>query len=305
MSIPNYQCFMLPVLESAAHGAVNISDVVNKLADDMHISEEDRKIKISSGSSLLYGRISWAKTYLMQAGLLESVGRGQFIATAEGLSLLAQKPKEINNKILERYPSFNAFKKRSKKSTKQQENLTENSDLDELSPEEAIHQSLENLNQSLASDLISRILKANPTFFENLIIKLLIAMGYSNNTDEGWEHTGKTGDDGIDGVINQDVLGVDKIYIQAKRYSDNHSVTAGDLRNFIGALDMCRAAKGVFVTTSEFTSEARNTVKKSTKNIVLIDGEQFAQLMIKYGVGCKTKETIKIQKIDEDFFEEM
>ena len=305
MSIPNYQCFMLPVLESAAHGAVNISDVVNKLADDMHISEEDRKIKISSGSSLLYGRISWAKTYLMQAGLLESVGRGQFIATAEGLSLLAQKPKEINNKILERYTSFNAFKKRSKKSTKQQENLTENSDLDELSPEEAIHQSLENLNQSLASDLISRILKANPTFFENLIIKLLIAMGYSNNTDEGWEHTGKTGDDGIDGVINQDVLGVDKIYIQAKRYSDNHSVTAGDLRNFIGALDMCRAAKGVFVTTSEFTSEARNTVKKSTKNIVLIDGEQFAQLMIKYGVGCKTKETIKIQKIDEDFFEEM
>lgn len=305
MSIPNYQCFMLPVLESAAHGAVNISDVVNKLADDMHISEEDRKIKISSGSSLLYGRISWAKTYLMQAGLLESVGRGQFIATAEGLSLLAKKPKEINNKILERYPSFNAFKKRSKKSTKQQENLTENSDLDELSPEEAIHQSLENLNQSLASDLISRILKANPTFFENLIIKLLIAMGYSNNTDEGWEHTGKTGDDGIDGVINQDVLGVDKIYIQAKRYSDNHSVTAGDLRNFIGALDMCRAAKGVFVTTSEFTSEARNTVKKSTKNIVLIDGEQFAQLMIKYGVGCKTKETIKIQKIDEDFFEEM
>lgn len=305
MSIPNYQCFMLPVLESAAHGAVNISDVVNKLADDMNISEEDRKIKISSGSSLLYGRISWAKTYLMQAGLLESVGRGQFIATAEGLSLLAKKPKEINNKILERYPSFNAFKKRSKKSTKQQENLTENSDLDELSPEEAIHQSLENLNQSLASDLISRILKANPTFFENLIIKLLIAMGYSNNTDEGWEHTGKTGDDGIDGVINQDVLGVDKIYIQAKRYSDNHSVTAGDLRNFIGALDMCRAAKGVFVTTSEFTSEARNTVKKSTKNIVLIDGEQFAQLMIKYGVGCKTKETIKIQKIDEDFFEEM
>lgn len=164
---------------------------------------------------------------------------------------------------------------------------------------------MENLNSSLSGELIGRILKANPTFFENLIIKLLVAMGYSNNTDEAWEHTGKSGDDGIDGVINQDVLGVDKIYIQAKRYSDNHSVTAGDLRNFIGALDMCRAVKGVFVTTSSFTADAKNTIKKASKNIVLIDGERLAQLMIKYSVGCKTKETINIQKIDEDFFEEM
>ncbi len=303
--IPNYQQFMLPVLKSAANGAVNISDVVNKLADEMHISDEDRKIKISSGSSLLYGRVSWAKTYLLQAGLLESVGRGLFKATNEGLSLLSKNPKEINNKTLEKYPSFNAFKKRSKKSKENTSNIIEASDLDELSPEEAIHQSLENLNSSLANELITRILKANPTFFENLIIKLLIAMGYSNNTDEGWEHTGKTGDDGIDGVINQDVLGVDKIYIQAKRYADNHSVTAGDLRNFIGALDMCRAVKGVFVTTSSFTADARNTVKKASKNIVLIDGAQLTQLMIKYGVGCKTKEIINIQKIDEDFFEEM
>ena len=303
--IPNYQQFMLPVLKSAANGAVNISDVVNKLADEMHISDEDRKIKISSGSSLLYGRVSWAKTYLLQAGLLESIGRGLFKATNEGLSLLSKNPKEINNKTLEKYPSFNAFKKRSKKSKENTSNIIEASDLDELSPEEAIHQSLENLNSSLANELITRILKANPAFFENLIIKLLVAMGYSNNTDEGWEHTGKTGDDGIDGVINQDVLGVDKIYIQAKRYADNHSVTAGDLRNFIGALDMCRAVKGVFVTTSSFTADARNTVKKASKNIVLIDGTQLTQLMIKYSVGCKTKETINIQKIDEDFFEEM
>lgn len=151
---------------------------------------------------------------------------------------------------------------------------------------------------------MGKILKANPTFFENLIIKLLIAMGYSNNTDEGWEHTGKSGDDGIDGVINQDVLGVDKIYIQAKRYADKHPVSSGELRNFIGALDMCRAVKGVFVTTSEFTTDAKNTVKKASKNIVLIDGKQLTQLMIKYSVGCKTKEVVNIQKIDEDFFEE-
>ena len=296
---------MLPVLKSAQNGAVSISDVIDNIANDANISDEDRKIKTSTGSTLLYSRISWAKSYLVQAGLLEIVGRGLFKATNEGLSLLSKNPKEINNKTLEKYPSFNDFKKRSKKAKEKTSNIVENSDLDELSPEEAIHQSLENLNSSLANELITRILKANPAFFENLIIKLLVAMGYSNNTDEGWEHTGKTGDDGIDGVINQDVLGVDKIYIQAKRYADNHSVTAGDLRNFIGALDMCRAVKGAFVTTSSFTADARNTVKKASKNIVLIDGAQLTQLMIKYSVGCKTKETINIQKIDEDFFEEM
>lgn len=282
MTIPNYQHFMLPVLKAAAKGNVYISDVVKEIADEMHISEEDRKLSMSNGSSLLYGRISWAKSYLIQAGLLESTGRGQFTISSEGVALLAKNPNKIDNKILEQYPSFNAFKKRSKKSSNKVEKTNANEDLDELSPEEAIHESL-----------------------ENLIIKLLVAMGYSNNTDEAWEHTGKSGDDGIDGVINQDVLGVDKIYIQAKRYSDNHSVTAGDLRNFIGALDMCRAVKGVFVTTSSFTADAKNTIKKASKNIVLIDGERLAQLMIKYSVGCKTKETINIQKIDEDFFEEM
>lgn len=303
MTIPNYQTFMLPVLKSAAKGSVYISDVVKQLADEMHISEEDRKLTISNGSSLLYGRISWAKTYLMQAGLLESVGRGQFTITSAGETLLAQNPKQINNKILEKYPSFNAFKQRSKKK-KDNAEIADGSDLDELSPEEAIHQSLESINSSLASELMGKILKANPTFFENLIIKLLIAMGYSNNTDEGWEHTGKSGDDGIDGVINQDVLGVDKIYIQAKRYADKHPVSSGELRNFIGALDMYRAVKGVFVTTSEFTTDAKSTVKKASKNIVLIDGKQLTQLMIKYSVGCKTKEVVNIQKIDEDFFEE-
>lgn len=303
MTIPNYQAFMLPVLKSAAKGSVYISDVVKQLADEMHISEEDRKLTISNGSSLLYGRISWAKTYLMQAGLLESVGRGQFTITSEGKALLAQNPKQINNKLLEKYPGFNAFKQRSKKK-KDNAEIADGSDLDELSPEEAIHQSLESINSSLASELMGKILKANPTFFENLIIKLLIAMGYSNNTDEGWEHTGKSGDDGIDGVINQDVLGVDKIYIQAKRYADKHPVSSGELRNFIGALDMCRAVKGVFVTTSEFTTDAKSTVKKASKNIVLIDGKQLTQLMIKYSVGCKTKEVVNIQKIDEDFFEE-
>lgn len=303
MSIPNYQYFMLPVLKAAGNGTVSISDIIETIANEAHISEEDRRIKTSTGATLLYSRISWAKSYLVQAGLLEMVGRGQFKATEEGLKLLASHPKEVNNKILEKYPGFNAFKHRSKKAKDASE--VNASDLDDLDPEEALGQSLKNLNFSLANELIARIVKAKPEFLENLIGSLLKAMGYSNNTNTDWEHTGKTGDDGIDGIINQDVLGVDKIYVQAKRYANNNHVTAGDLRNFIGALDMRRAVKGVFVTTSDFTNDAKSTVEKSTKNIVLINGEQLAQLMIQYGVGCKTKETIKIQKIDEDFFEEM
>ena len=296
---------MLPVLKAAENGTVSISDIIENIANEAHISEDDRKIKTSTGATLLYSRISWAKSYMVQAGLLEIVGRGQFKATKEGLELLATHPKEINNKTLAKYPSFNIFKKRSKKIKEKEEIITDASDLDELSPEEAIHQSLDNLNSTIANELITRVINAKPVFLENLIGSLLKAMGYSNNTNTCWEHTGKTGDEGIDGIINQDVLGVDKIYIQAKRYTNNHHVTARDLRDFIGALDMCRAVKGVFVTTSDFTNDAKNTIKKSTKNIVLINGEQLADLMIKYGVGCKTKEIINIQKIDEDFFEEM
>ena len=303
--IPDFQYFMLPVLKSAQKGAVSISDVIENIADNANISEQDRKIKTLNGNTLLYSRISWAKSYLVRAGLLEMVGRGVFKATSDGIKLLSKKPKEINKKTLEKYPSFNAFIQRSRKSNGDLTKSEEASNLDKLSPEEALHQSLENMNSSLANELITRILKANPVFFEKLIIKLLVAMGYSNNTDEGWEHTGKTGDEGIDGVINQDALGVDKIYVQAKRYADKHAVTAMDLRSFIGALDMCRAVKGVFVTTSTFTADAKNTVKKASKNIVLIDGAQLTQLMIKYSVGCKAKEIISIQKIDEDFFEEM
>ena len=299
--LPNYQVFMLPVLKAASHGAISISDVIEKIANQMKISEADRAIKTATGGTLLYSRIAWAKSYLVQAGLLEIVGRGLFVATDEGLSLLAKNPEEINNKLLEKYPSFNAFKKRSKKTKNKISEVSESSDLDELSPEEAILQSLNNLNSALASELLNRILKASPAFFENLIMKLLVSMGYGND----WEHTGKTGDGGIDGIVNQDVLGVDKIYIQAKRYADNHSVTAGDLRNFIGALDMYRAVKGVFVTTSGFTNDAKITATKATKNVVLIDGNMLTQLMIKYGVGCKTQKTVYIQKIDEDFFEEL
>lgn len=305
MSIPSYQDFMLPVLKKAATGSVHISDVIKSIAEEMQISHEERRLTIPSGRSLLYERVSWAKTYLMQAGLLERTGRGSFKISQDGKALLAKKLDRVDNKILASYPSFQDFLKRGKKDSEKSEKSNKYVGSEELSPEEIIHLSLEKIKAALSEELIRRILKANPSFFESLIIKLLVEMGYSNNTDEAWEHSGKSGDEGIDGIINQDVLGVDKIYIQAKRYANHHSVTSTDLRNFIGALDMCRAVKGVFVTTSEFTSEAKKTVRKSSKNIVLIDGKKLTELMIKYGVGCKTKETIRIPKIDEDFYEEM
>ncbi|MBD5391507.1 restriction endonuclease [bacterium] len=303
MAIPNFQHFMLPVLKAAATGNVNLADVVKDIAAQMRFSEEDRKQTISNGTSLIYNRIAWAKTYLMQASLIHSMGRGQFTISPEGKKLLATNPKEINNKTLEEYESFKEFRKRSNKSSDTSTKTSAGCELDELSPEEAIHESLDSINSSLSGELIERIKKANPAFLENLIIKLLVAMGYSNNTEQGWAHTGKTGDDGVDGIINQDVLGVDRIYIQAKRHTG--SIGSSTIREFVGALDTHRATKGVFVTTSHFTANAKTTADQATKNVVLIDGEQLAQLLIKYSVGCKTKETINIQKIDEDFFEEM
>ncbi len=305
MSIPSYQDFMLPVLKKAATGSVHISDVIKSIAEEMQLSDKERRLTIPSGRSLLYERVSWAKTYLMQAGLLERTGRGSFKISQDGKALLAKKLDRVDNKILADYSSFQDFLKRGKKDSEKSEKFNKYVGAEELSPEESIHQSLEKIKAALSEELIRRILKANPSFFESLIIKLLVEMGYSNNTEEAWEHSGKSGDEGIDGIINQDVLGVDKIYIQAKRYANHHSVTSTDLRNFIGALDMCRAVKGVFVTTSGFTTEAKKTVRKSSKNIVLIDGKKLTELMIKYGVGCKTKETIRIPKIDEDFYEEM
>lgn len=296
---------MLPVLKKAATGSVHISDVIKSIAEEMQLSDKERRLTIPSGRSLLYERVSWAKTYLMQAGLLERTGRGSFKISQDGKALLAKKLDRVDNKILADYSSFQDFLKRGKKDSEKSEKFNKYVGAEELSPEESIHQSLEKIKAALSEELIRRILKANPSFFEGLIIKLLVEMGYSNNTEEAWEHSGKSGDEGIDGIINQDVLGVDKIYIQAKRYANHHSVTSTDLRNFIGALDMCRAVKGVFVTTSGFTTEAKKTVRKSSKNIVLIDGKKLTELMIKYGVGCKTKEPIRIPKIDEDFYEEM
>lgn len=296
---------MLPVLKKAATGSVHISDVIKSIAEEMQLSDKERRLTIPSGRSLLYERVSWAKTYLMQAGLLERTGRGSFKISQDGKALLAKKLDRVDNKILADYSSFQDFLKRGKKDSEKSEKFNKYVGAEELSPEESIHQSLEKIKAALSEELIRRILKANPSFFEGLIIKLLVEMGYSNNTEEAWEHSGKSGDEGIDGIINQDVLGVDKIYIQAKRYANHHSVTSTDLRNFIGALDMCRAVKGAFVTTSGFTTEAKKTVRKSSKNIVLIDGKKLTELMIKYGVGCKTKEPIRIPKIDEDFYEEM
>ena len=301
MAIPNYQYFMLPVLKAAAEKTVSLPDIIDRIADDANISEDECKITISNGSTLLYSRISWAKTYLKQAGLIENVERGLFKATNAGLDLLKTNPVEINNKTLEQYPSFNDFLKRTKNKTDDNinDNVSDNSDLDSFSPEEALHKSLNTLNSSLSSELLDRIFKSNPSFFENLIIDLFVAMGYGASGI----HTGKSGDSGIDGIINQDELGVDKIYIQAKRYASDNPVGSPEIRTFIGSLNTKRAQKGVFVTTSRFTDDAKKDA--NTSNIVLIDGFKLTDLMIKYNVGCKIKETLYIKKIDEDFFEEI
>lgn len=303
MSIPNYQEFMLPILKLAAKGNTFTIDAVDEMAREFNISEEDRNKKIASGTGLFYGRVSWAITYLVQAGLLKRLNRGCFTITQEGQNLLSTNPTKVSNKTLAQYQSFKDFKNRSKETTKKKDDISKE-EIEDLSPEENIQKSVDNLNNAISSELLDRILLIKPKSFETLILDLLTAMGYSHNDKEGCHHTGQAGDDGIDGIVYQDVLGVDKIYIQAKRYAIGRNIGPDKIRDFMGGLDLHRANKGIFVTTSDYTSQAISSAKQATRNVVLINGDMLTDLMIKYNVGCEAKSKIEIKKIDEDYFED-
>lgn len=243
------------------------------------------------------------KTYLKQAGLLESPRRGHFIITDRGKAALADPTVQIDNAFLKQYNEFRAFKKRS---NDRNVNVPEISGLQtDITPEEALRSAHEQINESLAADLLDRVRKSSPAMFESLLVKLFVAMGYGGTTEEAGRALGRSGDDGVDGVINQDPLGVDQIYLQAKRYALGNNIGAGAIRDFFGALDLKRATKGIFVTTSAFSKAAIDTARQLGKTIVLIDSEQLSLLMLRYNIGCRDMEALHIKKVDEDYFEQL
>jgi restriction system protein len=302
--IPAYQDFMRPFLEIAhrANGQeVKLRDVINQLADKFGLTDAEREETLPSGKqSVLDNRVGWAKTYLTKAGLIESTKRAHFVITDRGTKALQNPNVRIDNDYLKQFDEFVAFKQKTIGSYEQH---SEREVQQAVTPDEALRSAFQKINDALAQEILERTRKVIPAFFEHLLIELLVSMGYGG-TEEGAAHAlGKTGDNGVDGVINQDPLGVDQIYIQAKRYAEGNNVSAAGIREFFGALNLKKAHKGIFITTSDFTPSAIETAKNLGTRIVLINGTDLARLMLRYNVGCRDEQVLHLKKIDEEYFE--
>lgn len=309
MAIPDYQTLMLPVLKIASDGKEHrISDVVDTLAADFNLTEAEREELLPSGKQATFNnRVHWAKTYLSQARLLEVTRRSFFKITDRGRAVLAQNVTRIDAKFLRQFPEFNAFTGGGNKSEQPMAEvapLLEDKAAGGSTPDELLRATIKEVESALASDLITRICSASPAFFERLVVDLLMQMGYGGSRAEAGRALGKTGDGGIDGVIDQDQLGLDRIYIQAKKYAPDNAVSEPDIRNFCGSLGANKASKGVFVTTSYFTKPALEFAERHPFKVVLIDGVELARLMIRHSVGVRITETLHLKKIDDDFFPE-
>jgi restriction system protein len=306
MDIPDFQTLMLPLLRLAADREWRISDAVERLAEDFKLSQEEKNLLIPSGRQTTFSnRVAWAKSYLIKAGLLKPTKRAHFCISEQGRGVLATPPDRITIKYLGQFPEFQEFRKPTDSANEAVD--AQSSDLAQelsLTPDETMRHAHSLLEQELADELLVKIRSGTPAFFENLVVRLLFAMGYGGSVTEiNKALVGGAGDGGVDGVIDQDILGLDRIYVQAKRYADGNTVGAGAIRDFFGSLDRFKASKGLFVTASTYTPSARETAGMLSKRIVLVDGGQLTRLMIRHNIGCRVEETLEIKKIDEEFFE--
>ncbi|MBA4144073.1 MAG: restriction endonuclease [Nitrosospira sp.] len=283
------------------------SNVVEKLADKFRLTGEERAELLPSGKQTRFtNRVHWAKSYLKQAGLVSGTRRGYFMITEKGRSALADTSSVINNAFLEQFPGYQEFKNRTREACPDSALSLLKIDVpvtEPATPDETLREAHNKITATLASELLDRVRNSPPSFFEKLIVSLLLAMGYGGTSKEAGRALGQSGDDGIDGVIDQDPLGVDQVYLQAKRYAEGNNIGAGTIRDFYGALSLKRAHKGIFVTTSAFSPAAIQTARDLHSRIVLIDGTQLTRLMIRYNIGCRNEEVLYLKKIDEDFFE--
>ncbi|HEX4975379.1 MAG TPA: restriction endonuclease [Pseudomonadales bacterium] len=305
MSIPDYQTLMLPVLRLAGDGNEHkFSQAVEALANEFALSAEERNQLLPSGSQTIFNsRAGWARSYLKQAGLLASPRRGFFAITRAGSDLLLSNPSRIDASTLEQFPAFIEFKNRKKEKNDEEEagrfsDLTKEST---LTPEEVLASAYHQLRSALESEILIAVKEATPTFFERLVVDLLVKMGYGGNREDAGRALGKSGDGGIDGIINEDRLGLDVIYIQAKRWEG--VVGRPEIQKFAGALQGQRARKGVFISTSSFTKEARDYAAVIETKIILIDGQHLSKLMAEYNVGVSTVGQYELKKLDTDYFD--
>ncbi len=302
MPIPDYQTLMLPVLRYAAtQDPATLRGATDAMCDAFRLSEDERRELLPSGrQTTIANRVGWARTYLAKAGLIDSPKRGTFAITDRGRTVLASKPAQIDNALLRQFPEFLEFKQAP--SGAGEPAVESESQVD--TPEEVIEAAYESLKLALAEELLQRIMQASPSFFERLVVALLVRMGYGGTLRDAGQALGQSGDEGIDGIIKEDRLGLDIVYVQAKRWRPDRTVSRPELQKFAGALQGQRARKGVFITTSSFTSGAREYVQAIESKIVLIDGPMLTQLLMDFGVGVSTIATYEVKAIDSDYFDQ-
>ncbi len=306
MPVPDYQSLMLPLLRFAADGEEHsLKQAVGDAARVFKLSDTERQELMPRGvQTKLYNRLTWARSHLGKAAFLTAAGSGRFKITADGIRAAQENPNGINVKVLQRYPAYVASVAAARGTylPKASHPVTEAEEISQQTPQELLERSFLELQTQLAQELLDRIGKCSPAFFERLVVDLLVAMGYGGSRKDAGQAIGKSGDEGIDGIIKEDRLGLDAVYVQAKRWKG--TVGRPDVQAFAGSLEGHRARKGVFITTSQFSAEARDYIGRIEKKIILLDGPQLADLAIEYKVGVAEATTYSVKRLDLDYFEE-
>jgi len=299
MAVPDFQTIMLPMLKIAGDGNEHtVHDFLETLAKEFNLTLEDLNEFLPSGKQTrFFNRVGWAKTYLSKSGLLAMARRSYYVITERGKVVLKKNPIKIDMKFLQQFPEYIQFRETGRKSGTEE---VEESISAEQTPEEILEEAFEDIKSNLASDLIENVKSCSPKFFEQLVVELLVNMGYGGSQRDAARAVGQSGDGGIDGIIDEDRLGLDTIYIQAKRWEG--SAGRPDIQKFAGALMGKKANKGIFITTSNFTKDAAEYVGSINSKIILIDGNRLAELMIDYDIGVTNITSYNLKRIDSDYF---
>jgi len=299
MTIPDFQTLMLPLLQAAEDGQEHSGhEFLDKLAEHFELSDDELNELLPSGKQTrFYNRISWAKTYLIKSKLLEMPRRSLYKITERGKEVLNSNPNRIDMNYLTRFPEYVEFKE---KENEREEKKPIEESVEENTPEEILEGAYQEIRDNLALEVLENVMSCSPAFFERLVVELLVAMGYGGSRRDAARAVGQTGDEGIDGIIDEDRLGLDTIYIQAKKWANN--VGRPEIQKFVGALAGKRAKKGIFITTSSFSSDAIKYTSDIDTKVILIDGKRLAELMMDYNIGVNEVTTYKLKRIDSDYF---
>lgn len=303
MAIPDFQSAMLPLLKFCSDGKEHSNrEAIDTLSKQFGLTEEEQKQLLPSGQQCVFdNRVAWARAHMKMAGLIENTSRGIFRITERGSQLLTNAPTEINLRVLRQFPEYIETRDRNQGHQNGETSATTD-ELESKTPAERLEEAYEMLRKDLAGELLSQLKSSSPNFFEKVVVEVLVKMGYGGSRKDAGQAMGRSGDEGIDGIIKEDRLGLDIIYIQAKRWEN--TVTRPEIQKFAGALQGKRARKGVFITTSDFSQNAHEYVAAIENKIILIDGQQLTQLMIDFGVGVATDATYELKRLDSDYFTE-